>query len=105
MVNLFATNIALSGNVPTTICSASLVNNNLQAELKLFPNPSSEFVSIEYGANVEAEEIQVLNSQGQIIYSSKTDFATINTSTFSSGVYFVKLVTPTSKFIRKYLKE
>jgi hypothetical protein len=105
MVDLFATKIALSGNVPTTICSASLVNNDLLAELKLFPNPSSEFVSIEYGANVEAEEIQVLNSQGQIIYSSKTDFATINTSSFSSGVYLVQLMTSSSKIIRKFLKE
>ena len=105
MVDLFATKIALSGNVPTTICSASLVNNDLLAELKLFPNPSSEFVSIEYDGNVEAEEIQVLNSQGQIIYSSKINFATINTSSFSSGVYLVQLMTSSSKIIRKYLKE
>ena len=105
MVNLFATKIALSGNVPTTICSASILNNDLRAELKLFPNPSSEFVSIEYDVNVEAEEIQVLNSQGQIIYSSKTDFATINTSTFSSGVYFITLITPKSKIVQKYVKE
>ncbi len=105
MANLFATKIALSGNVPTTICSASVVNSDLPAELRLFPNPSSELVSVEYGSNVEAEEIQVLNSQGQIIYSSKINFATINTSTFKTGVYFITLITPKSKIVQKYVKE
>ena len=105
MANLFATKIALSGNVPTTICSASLVNSDLTAQLRLFPNPSSEFVSIQYGGNVEAEEIQVLNSQGQIIYSSKINFATINTSMFKNGVYFITLITPKSKIVQKYVKE
>ena len=105
MANLFATKIALSGNVPTTICSASLVNSDLTAQLRLFPNPSSEFVSIQYGGNVEAEEIQVRNSQGQIIYSSKINFATINTSMFKNGVYFITLITPKSKIVQKYVKE
>ena len=105
MANLFATKIALSGNVPTTICSASLVNSDLTAQLRLFPNPSSEFVSIQYGGNVEAEEIQVLNSQGQIIYSSKINFATINTSMFKNGVYFITMITPKSKIVQKYVKE
>jgi hypothetical protein len=51
------------------------------------------------------EEIQVLNTQGQIVYSSELNFATINTSSFSSGVYFIELKTPKTKIIRKYLKE
>jgi glucose/arabinose dehydrogenase len=74
-------------------------------QLWLYPNPSSEIVTIKFADNLDVEEIQVINTQGQIVYSSEFNFATINTSSFSSGIYFIELKTPKTKIIRKYLKE
>ncbi len=60
-------------------------------EVKIFPNPFAEIISIQ---NMNSEtEIEILNVQGRIIFSkvSTNERETINTSEFSAGIYLLKV--------------
>jgi hypothetical protein len=69
----------------------------------VFPNPASSTL------NVHAENydnVQILNSLGQVVYSDKVsgnDFR-INISSFSKGIYFLRLSGKTTA-TRKFIKE
>jgi len=62
--------------------------------IRVFPNPSSEFLNIQYDAPLV--EVELINVSGQIVFSNKTDFSTtrrISISKYQPGIYFVKAKT------------
>lgn len=102
---IFLINNAGTAADKITVYDYNEIDSTHGEQLWLYPNPSSDLLIIKFADNLEAEEIILYNTQGQEVYSSTVNFETINTSAFSSGVYFVKLITPKTKIIRKYLKE
>ncbi len=69
-----------------------LITNTLnltKSTINLSPNPATDFIRMEVeGGN---NSIQILNSQGQIVYQQKTSekILNIHTQNFASGIYFV----------------
>lgn len=64
---------------------------NLEYNIKVFPNPAKDFLSIQIRNNQEeAYTYQVLNDKGQIVISSKTN--TLNLSSLASGLYFLRVI-------------
>lgn len=74
-----------------------------QIALKLYPNPASNQVVIETEANNNIVEIQVLSATGAIVKTTKPDAtrAVINTSSFASGIYTVRITTEKGFVIRR----
>ena len=75
-----------------TLVSVNEIPSALK-DLSVYPNPaSSNFtVYLPYKTSAQAQ-IKVVNSQGQLIYSSAAiNYNTINCSTWSRGVYLVNL--------------
>lgn len=77
-------------------------------EIKLFPNPANEIIYFKMDdlLKLHAIKLEILNIQGQTIYTETYQASTLNalsTSNFKSGVYFCKLsngsFVSTSKFI------
>ena len=74
-------------------------------EVKMYPNPASDRLTIE--STIEMQTIEVSNLLGQEIMrvSPAATVATIDISSLQSGVYFVKTVadglTLTKRFIKK----
>ncbi|MCL2247150.1 MAG: T9SS type A sorting domain-containing protein, partial [Lentimicrobiaceae bacterium] len=62
----------------------------------LFPNPATDLVNVT--CNKTINTIQVINYNGQIVYSAPVndDKTTINTSNLSAGYYFVRVITDES---------
>lgn len=62
-------------------------------DLSVYPNPASANFTIYLPYKTSAQaQITVVNSQGQLIYSSAAvDYNTINCSTWSRGVYLINL--------------
>jgi hypothetical protein len=67
--------------------------NTVNDEIKLFPNPANDKVSISWSGNAAAatKQIYIINIAGQLIYStsisSNNDKVDINTSAFPPGSY------------------
>jgi len=86
--------------VNTTVGISNI--NSVKDEIKLFPNPASNFINIET-ENFVADQIQIINLIGQVIYTEtelKNKF-TINTSEFDDGVYFIKFTKDNESIIKK----
>lgn len=86
--------------IPTRI---DKLNYNNQS-ISIFPNPTTSFISID-GENIEI--IEITNIEGQIIYQIEVynDKISIDLSSQSKGVYFVKVITNKGIAIKKIVVE
>lgn len=68
------------------------------ASLKVYPNPANEFITIEYNAGSDVNQImiEVIDEKGRLVYNTnllrRIDQIIIDTRTFNSGNYFIRLV-------------
>ncbi len=68
--------------------------NNLENSISVYPNPATDFVSVEASSNIRS--IVITNYMGQVVSTVKSvelTKTTINTSDLSAGVYFVEVET------------
>ena len=68
-------------------------NSNL-ANFKLYPNPASDFVTIQFEETQLTNVIQLIDISGKLVYTeiiTGKEFVTINTQAFEAGVYIVRM--------------
>ena len=76
---------------------------DLKSQLLLYPNPTSEHITIEKPESLNITEIKVFNALGQLLYQSNWS-PNIKTSSLSSGVLFVKFYTNQGTINKTVLK-
>ena len=103
-------NDIIGGNIKNGIVFKSDVASveNILPELKISPNPSSDFININYGnSNLNGLEITINNILGiNLLKFSPLEKNKIDVSNFSKGIYFLNVskngeVIKTLKFIKK----
>jgi len=79
--------------IPCTLIVTGIGVGEYKIQTLVFPNPASGDVHIE--SNTSINSIQLYNNAGQMVYSSTVsgDRTTFNTSNFSAGYYFIKIIT------------
>lgn len=66
--------------------------NNLLQNLKIFPNPTSDYIKVETNnLDNRIENYQIIDQLGRLIKSSKFDSSLIDFSTFADGIYLLQL--------------
>jgi len=83
--------------------------NDLESnfDFSLFPNPSENIITIESN-NISSEEykVELISILGKTIYTSSIlDTIEIDISSFSEGIYFIKVSNKDSSFIKKWIKQ
>ena len=68
--------------------------NELTSNLNIYPNPTTGFINIDFGRNISNGLIQLFDSKGSLVLSSIADGTSynFNLTTFSNGVYYIRLV-------------
>lgn len=75
-------------------------------EIKIYPNPVSDNLTIEYNGNKGDTRFEIYNSAGQLITSGiLLETTIVNASLFSSGVYTIKFNTGKTFEFRKVIKQ
>ena len=89
-----------------TITTCTGINNNKISNINIYPSPvNNEFV-IENKGNTQVLFYEIFNSIGQIIVSGNfTDKVIINSSSFSAGIYLIKLESEKGYEFKKIVKE
>ncbi len=78
--------------------------NETDTQIKLYPNPAKETLTIETDAtNQKLEIINLLGETIHTIYIYKK--ATLNTSAFANGIYIIKIPSKKGIIVRKFVKE
>jgi hypothetical protein len=68
--------------------------NEVENTVAVYPNPATDFVSVEASSNIRS--IVITNYMGQVVSTVKSvelTKTTINTSDLSAGVYFIEVET------------
>lgn len=83
-------------------CGFTGINEPSQNELNVFPNPFVDVLSIE-GVNIKS--IQVIDINGKLVHSIKSNTNSIDLSSLQAGTYFLKITdTNDATYVEKILK-
>jgi hypothetical protein len=68
--------------------------NELTFNLNIYPNPTTGLINIDFGRNISDGLIQLFDSKGSLVLSSVIDGTShnLNLTTFSNGVYYIRLI-------------
>ena len=81
--------------------------NNIESQnLKIYPNPASNFVNIEIQNNENKNTlVEIVNVNGQLIYSEtiSNNSQIINLSDYSPGIYHVQVISSAKRIIKKLI--
>ena len=84
-------------------CTLSGTDIPLADQLLLFPNPVSEILQIHTSEGISLQKVTVYSLLGKELIATSEE--TIDFSTFSNGIYFVKVVTNSGNITKKIVKE
>jgi len=85
--------------IPTSIKEVNIKN-----DVKLYPNPSSNNLTIEAS---QSAVIEITNIQGQLVntITATGNKTNLDVSALPCGVYLIKLITANGAEVRKFVKE
>jgi hypothetical protein len=105
----WATCINFDNLAKTNLCNATGVEQIFpDAEIRLFPNPSSQVINLEI-QSIEFREVKIdlFDIYGRIIYKSKIDEpnTTLNVSSLEAGNYFLRISVDKVSDVKKIVIE
>jgi hypothetical protein len=87
-------------NIPTGIDPLSDF-----ADIKIYPNPVTYELIIEFEGNGNKTDFEILNAVGQVVFTGTlVDKTVVQTDHFTSGIYLIKLKTGETFYFRKIIK-
>ena len=104
--------VIISGDnamAPLAAQNRARINNfaqNNEDQVKLYPNPVDQMLTIETG-NGTFDEIIVFSATGQVIYQANehAELLQVDVSQYASGMYFVRFVSEGLAFTKRFIKE
>ena len=93
-----------SGHVRIYDLTSVLSSNEIVlSQFNLYPNPTKNQFTIQLNDNLILEKVNIYNSLGQFVSTSKENV--ITTSSFSSGIFYVEIITDKGKATKKLVIE
>ena len=88
------------------ISSLPATTTNESSSIKVYPNPVMDELIIEFNGNNEKMNFEILNSIGQVVFKGNLlERTVVQTSSFSSGVYVIKLDNGKTFEFKKIIKK
>ena len=85
------------------------INQNKTTEnvVKIFPNPTNDFLNIETLNNVKISSIEIFNMQGKLVLSERitNDQNKVDVRDLNVGVYIVRIYTDRGIVVNKMIKQ
>ena len=97
-----------SSSTPSDLVSESTVFDDLEVEsFSLYPNPATDFVTVELGANIRDVRIKIYDQMGKMVLSGKFSGSSYsaNIADLKSGVYSIALDSGKNKTMKRFLKQ
>ena len=106
--NLMYWDRALVDSDFNTLCTnvhSSEEANLIPENWTVFPNPSAESISVNGIGNVTLAQFSIFDSRGKLIRTKTQTNASIDISNFSIGIYYLRIESPSSTKVLKFIKE
>lgn len=71
-----------------------------------FPNPTSYFIILKMSGEIQNSIVEILNIQGKVMksYSMQQNQNRLDISSFSSGIYIVRVYSEQNHIVKKFVK-
>jgi predicted esterase len=81
-----------------------------ESELKIFPNPTSNYINIESSTDENIQSITIISTLGQVVYQTNNNDkgkqkTTIDISNFANGNYLIRVGTDRDTYTKKIIKQ
>jgi len=73
--------------------------------VSIYPNPTTDYVSINCDQNIVIDEINIYNTLGEKLFSNNTNERIVDVSNFDQGVYLVIFKIEHIKYVTKIIKQ
>ena len=91
------------GVLPSINCPLGITEIDLENQIKIFPNPTSNFFSI-IGNQIENSKIKIIDISGSVVGNFNDEIKNIDISILDSGIYFVKIYNQKHHITKKLIK-
>ena len=85
-------------------CFPLSINDNLLSQLSLYPNPSSDVITINTPSGVEIKSTTLYNLLGKVVLEN-TNNNEVNLSELPSGVYILNITTDNGSITKKVIRK
>lgn len=94
-------------NPISNTCNLSTANNDFADNLIVYPNPAKERLNISLPTQYTQATITLINNMGQTVYRSiaNDNSFVIDTNSFASGLYYLKINSAANQLIKKVVIE
>ncbi len=85
----------------------SIVNNNVDKSISIYPNPVSNQLMISFSKDVKVNSMKAIDISGRIVLAqelNQQDFIQINTKEFSKGKYFLIFESEQGEISKSFIK-
>ena len=99
---------SVSGSFSNVVAtSTTSLNNGLNAELKVYPNPAKNAIYVSFPANANQATIAVYTITGTLLsqQNAHTGANQVNINQLSKGMYIIKVQTENSTASKRFIKE
>jgi hypothetical protein len=76
-----------------------------QQSISVYPNPAQDVITIEKNNRVEITAIKLYDALGRLVLAVMGDVNQIDVSSFTSGVFLIKIETDKGVIVKKIIKE
>ena len=83
--------------------SLSITEKNMDLQVKMYPNPATNFISFD-GLNIDSN-IEIFNSIGEKVYNNTYNSSNKLNFNLSSGIYLVKIISENKSVVKKLVIE
>jgi hypothetical protein len=89
----------LTGAIITSVGDVAFEN-----KVAVFPNPTADLLNISYGFNNQNTQVTLIDVTGQTVYQSNQLVQSIDLSSFSKGIYFLRITLGQESCVKKVSK-
>lgn len=89
------------------VLSSSRIKEQHLSQLNIYPNPANDMINIYVPTGISDMSVEIMNADGAVLYTkegvtiTKGGIMRIDVSTFSAGIYFVRLTSELEVFTKK----
>jgi len=96
-----------SMNFPSEMDYLTFPSNAPNSDLLIYPNPTSNMITVEYHQFTGVEKITIFDIMGKSLLDHGLSgvVSDIDISAFSAGIYFIRIITDEQVFVRKLVKQ
>lgn len=89
----------LTGAVITSVGEVAF-----DSKVAVFPNPAADILNISYGFNNQNTQVALIDVTGQTVYQNNQMVQSIDLSSFSKGIYFLRITSNGESCVKKVSK-